>query len=106
MQLFLNLVGNAIKYSSVNSEVNFELTFQENLVIFRIQDWEIGIPEEDIQHIFQPFCRVENVGKITGTGLGLAITKKCVDTFRGEISVNSQISVGNEFIITLPKVKD
>jgi signal transduction histidine kinase len=56
--------------------------------------------------IFQPFRRAGNVGKITGTGLGLAITKKCVDPLSGEISVNSQIDVGTEFVIVLPKVKD
>ncbi|AFY99902.1 ATP-binding protein [Calothrix sp. PCC 6303] len=100
-----NLLNNAIKYSPANSQVNFELVFQENIVIFKIQDWGIGIPEEDLKQIFQPFRRAGNVGGIAGTGLGLAITKKCVDTLGGEISVNSQMDVGTEFKIVLPKVK-
>ncbi|RCJ31622.1 hybrid sensor histidine kinase/response regulator [Nostoc minutum NIES-26] len=100
-----NLLGNAIKYSLPNGKVTFELFGQENTVIFRIQDWGIGIPENDQKQLFQPFHRADNVGKIPGTGLGLAIAKKCVDAYGGEIAVNSEVGVGTTFSVTLPLIK-
>jgi signal transduction histidine kinase len=100
-----NLLGNAIKYSLPDSRIQFELIGQENSVIFRFQDWGIGIPKEDQKRMFRPFQRAENVGTIPGTGLGLAIVKKCVDAHGGEIMVNSEVGVGTTFIVTLPIIK-
>jgi signal transduction histidine kinase len=98
-----NLLNNAIKYSPENSRVNFELTTQSDRVIFRIQDFGIGIPEENRAQLFQPFHRADNVGNIPGTGLGLAIVKRCLEACGGEISFDSKIEVGTTFIVTLPK---
>ncbi|BAY15942.1 two-component hybrid sensor and regulator [Nostoc sp. HK-01] len=100
-----NLLGNAIKYSLPNGKIQFELIGQENSVMFRFQDWGIGIPKQDQKRMFQPFQRAENVGRIPGTGLGLAIVKKCVDAHGGEIMVNSEVGVGTTFIVTLPLIK-
>ncbi|MBD2449551.1 hybrid sensor histidine kinase/response regulator [Nostoc sp. FACHB-152] len=100
-----NLLGNAIKYSLPDGKIQFELIGHENSVIFRFQDWGIGIPKEDQKRMFQPFQRAENVGRIPGTGLGLAIVKKCVDAYGGEIMVNSEVGVGTTFIVTLPLIK-
>ncbi|MEH2362421.1 hybrid sensor histidine kinase/response regulator [Nostoc sp.] len=99
-----NLLTNAIKYSLPDGVVRFELIGQEKTVIFRIQDWGIGIPEEDQKLLFQPFQRAENVGIIPGTGLGLAIAKKSVEAHGGEIVVNSQVGVGTTFTVTLPLI--
>ncbi|MDZ8241888.1 MAG: hybrid sensor histidine kinase/response regulator [Nostoc sp. ChiQUE01a] len=100
-----NLLSNAIKYSLPGSMVRFELIGQEKAVIFRIQDWGIGIPEENQKRLFEPFHRADNVGSIPGTGLGLAIAKKCVEAHGGEIVVNSQVGVGTTFTVTLPLLK-
>ncbi|MBD2454207.1 hybrid sensor histidine kinase/response regulator [Nostoc sp. FACHB-87] len=100
-----NLLGNAIKYSLPNGKIQFELISQENSVMFRFQDWGIGIPKQDQKRMFQPFQRAENVGGIPGTGLGLAIVKKCVDAHNGEIMLNSEVGVGTTFIVTLPLIK-
>ncbi|MDZ8186050.1 MAG: hybrid sensor histidine kinase/response regulator [Nostoc sp. ChiSLP02] len=97
-----NLLNNAIKYSLPGGMVRFELIGQEKTVIFRVQDWGIGIPEQDQKRLFEPFRRADNVGNIPGTGLGLAIAKKCIDTYGGEIVVNSQVGVGTTFTVTLP----
>ena len=101
-----NLLSNAIKYSLPGGMVRFELIGQEKAVIFRVQDWGIGIPQENQKRLFQPFRRADNVGNIPGTGLGLAIAKKCVDAHGGEIVVNSQVGVGTTFTVTLPLLKD
>jgi signal transduction histidine kinase len=101
-----NLLSNAIKYSLPGGVVRFELIGQEKTVIFRIQDWGIGIPKEDQKRLFQPFRRAENVGNIPGTGLGLAIAKKCVDAHGGDIVVNSQVGIGTTFTVTLPLLEE
>ncbi|MEH2172940.1 hybrid sensor histidine kinase/response regulator [Nostoc sp.] len=101
-----NLLSNAIKYSLPGGMVRFELIGQEKAVIFRVQDWGIGIPQENQKRLFQPFRRADNVGNIPGTGLGLAIAKKCVDAHGGEIVVNSQVGVGTTFTVTLPLLED
>ncbi|WP_373528150.1 ATP-binding protein [Nostoc sp.] len=97
-----NLLSNAIKYSPPDGIVRFELISQEKTVIFRIQDWGIGISKEDQKRLFQPFQRADNVGNIPGTGLGLAIAKKSVEAHGGKIVVNSQVGVGTTFTVTLP----
>ncbi|MEH1764927.1 MAG: hybrid sensor histidine kinase/response regulator [Nostoc sp.] len=100
--ILCNLLTNAIKYSLLDGLVRFELIGQQKTVIFRIQDWGIGIPQEDQKRLFQPFQRAGNVGTIPGTGLGLAIAKKCVDAYGGEIVINSQVGVSTTFTVTLP----
>ncbi|MDY6901947.1 MAG: ATP-binding protein [Cyanobacteriota bacterium] len=102
--ILTNLLGNAVKYSPSNSQVIFDLDFQELSVILRIQDSGIGIPEQEQKHLFEPFHRASNVGKIAGTGLGLAIVKKCVDAHGGEITLQSQEGVGSTFTVTLPVI--
>ena len=97
-----NLLSNAIKYSPTGSTVRFSLTLKDGLAVFTIQDQGIGIPPEDLPHLFESFHRATNVGNIQGTGLGLAIVKKCVDTHNGEIAVKSEVGVGTIFIVTLP----
>ncbi|HIK06050.1 MAG TPA: hybrid sensor histidine kinase/response regulator [Trichormus sp. M33_DOE_039] len=101
--ILANLLGNAIKYSQPGGMVKFELFDQEEAVIFKIQDWGIGIALTDQKNLFQPFHRGENVCGISGTGLGLAIVKKCVDAHQGEIFVNSEIGVGTTVTVILPK---
>ncbi len=101
-----NLLANAIKYSPEQSKVEFELISNEQQVIFRIQDWGIGIPQRDLQNLFEPFHRASNVGKTPGTGLGLAIVKSCVETHKGQIEVDSEVNVGTTVIVTLPVIKE
>ncbi|MBH8574449.1 PAS domain S-box protein [Nostocaceae cyanobacterium CENA369] len=97
-----NLLSNAIKYSPVNSTIKFTLTCQQGQAIFKIQDWGIGIPPEDLPHLFESFYRAHNVGNILGTGLGLAIVKRCVDIHKGEIFVTSTLGVSTLFTVILP----
>lgn len=101
-RIFSNLLSNALKYSPNNSTIKFNLTCINNQAVFQIQDWGIGIPPEDQIHLFEPFHRANNVGRIQGTGLGLAIVKQCVDLHKGEITVISAIGEGSTFTVTLP----
>ena len=102
--MLTNLLSNAVKYSPDGSEIIFKLMVTETEACFHIQDSGIGIPAEDLSHLFEPFSRSSNCGSIPGTGLGLAIVKRCVDLHQGHIEVNSQINVGTTFIIKLPQI--
>ncbi len=73
-------------------------------IVFQIRDQGIGIPPEDYEHLFEPFYRARNVGKIAGSGLGLTIVKKYVELMGGSISVQSELEVGTTFTITIPLV--
>jgi signal transduction histidine kinase len=97
-----NLLANAIKYSPENSKILFDLIPQTQTMMFRIQDWGIGIPTEDQLKLFEPFQRASNVGKIAGTGLGLAIVKSCVETHQGQIEIDSQVGQGTIVTVILP----
>ncbi|HEY9804576.1 MAG TPA: PAS domain S-box protein [Leptolyngbyaceae cyanobacterium] len=97
-----NLISNAIKYSPVSSRVLVKFYCQDDCAVFEVHDWGIGIPPEDITHLFESFYRAKNVGNILGTGLGLAIVKKCVDICQGEIFVSSKLGVGTVFTVNLP----
>ncbi|OUL37073.1 hybrid sensor histidine kinase/response regulator [Nostoc sp. T09] len=100
--IFTNLLSNAIKYSPQQSNILFDLTFEDDIATFRVQDQGRGIPLKDQPHLFQTFYRASNVGTAQGTGLGLAIVKKCVDLHRGQIQIESQQDVGTTVTVTLP----
>jgi PAS domain S-box-containing protein len=97
-----NLLSNAFKYSPAGSTIYFEARVDEQQVIFRVQDSGIGIPAEDLPHLFEAFHRGANAACIRGTGLGLNIVKQIVELHHGTIRVESTIGVGTTFVVTLP----
>lgn len=101
-RILSNLLSNAIKYSPPDGRIRFELTCQDGMAVFEIQDWGIGIPPKDQQHLFEFFQRASNAANIPGTGLGLAIVKKCVDLHHGQVIVFSEVGVGTTFKVSLP----
>jgi PAS domain S-box-containing protein len=100
-----NLLSNAIKYSPNGSIIQIELIFQSYALVFRISDQGIGIPPSDVDKIFNAFFRGNNIGTTPGVGLGLLIVKECVNLHGGEIIVESELSIGTQFTITLPLVQ-
>ncbi len=97
-----NLLTNAIKYSPEGAPITMELAYADGQATIKVSDQGIGIPEADLQHLFEPFNRASNVGGIQGTGLGLAIAKQSVDLHGGTISVASTLGNGTTFTIMLP----
>jgi signal transduction histidine kinase len=75
--ILINLLTNASKYSQQGSTIHFHLICPRESMVFRVQDQGIGIPSEDIPHLFDCFYRASNAGTVIGTGLGLAIVKQC-----------------------------
>ncbi len=96
-----NIINNAYKYSS-EGNLFVTLIFQNNEVRIDITDQGIGIPEEDLKNLFQPFYRATNTTDIEGTGLGLAIMKEFVDKHQGQIFVSSVLNKGTTISVILP----
>lgn len=101
-QALSNLLHNALKYSPPDKGVHVTLAQAAGQISLQVIDEGIGIPPEDLQHLFEPFHRAGNVGTIQGTGLGLAIVKEAVELHGGTIIVESQVGEGTTFIVTLP----
>jgi signal transduction histidine kinase len=98
-----NLMINAIKYDPQKHPIQFFLDGNADWVKFVIQDQGLGISPDYQKHLYEPFYRGDNVGKIAGTGLGLAVVKKCVDLHHGRIDVTSDENQGTTFTIELPR---
>ena len=103
-QILLNIISNAIKYTGENGSVNIKQYIKAEKVFIEVKDNGIGIPQEDIDRIFERFYRVDKARSrsVGGTGLGLAITKHMVKALNGNIKVESELGVGSKFIIELP----
>jgi PAS domain S-box-containing protein len=97
-----NLLSNALKYSPHGGRVDFIVRGNEGEASFVVADQGIGIPADDLPHLFESFHRAHNVGSIPGTGLGLAIVKKSVETHGGSITVVSEAGQGTRFTVTIP----
>ena len=102
LQVFINLLDNAIKFSPPQSIVEVTLKKEDNKALLRIRDYGIGIPKEAASKIFERFYRAENAEGIVGTGLGLSIAKHIIDGHKGDIELNPLIEGGTEAIIKLP----
>jgi PAS domain S-box-containing protein len=97
-----NLLSNALKYSPNGGRVDFVVREKEGEASFVVADQGIGIPADELPHLFESFHRAHNVGNIPGTGLGLAIVKKSVETHGGSIAVDSEAGQGTRFTVTIP----
>jgi signal transduction histidine kinase len=96
-----NILSNAYKYS-VTGNIFFELSFELNRVSINITDSGVGIPEDDIKNLFQPFYRATNTAEIEGTGLGLSIVKEFIEKHGGEIFLTSKLNKGTTVSVILP----
>ncbi len=96
-----NLISNAVKYSAAATRIEVYVIQEENSLRFELLDHGIGIPESEIEKIFEPFHRASNIGAVEGTGLGLAIVKLMVELHRGTISVQSKINEGTKFMVII-----
>ncbi len=103
-QVLLNLMSNAIKYTPPLGDITIDLRVQNNEVLIQINDTGIGIPKEDLAHVFERFYRVDDEAhqSIEGTGLGLAICQTIIEQHNGRIWADSQLGEGSTFCFTLP----
>ena len=106
-QVITNLLTNAINYTPTGGKIDVRLNricdVTGALAQVEVEDSGIGISEEHLPHIFQPFYRV--ISQVEGTGLGLSISKEIVELHGGEIEVSSQIGMGSNFRFWLPLIE-
>jgi PAS domain S-box-containing protein len=104
-EVLSNLVENAIKYTP-KGEVIIEVKGDDSHIIVSIRDSGIGIPAEDIPHLFQKFYRVDNsdTREIGGTGLGLYLCRRLIESMGGRIWVDSEYKKGSTFSVELPRI--
>ncbi|MCM1187401.1 MAG: response regulator [Lachnospira sp.] len=108
-QILVNLLGNAVKYTpaggTISLKIHQQTTFHRGYgdYVFLIKDNGVGMTQDFVEHIFEPFEREESVTRtgIEGTGLGMAITKNIVEMMGGTISVRSEKGQGSEFKVEL-----
>lgn len=108
-QIFINILGNAVKFTPDGGKIFFrgkEIQSDDKKAVyhFEVEDTGIGMKQEFLPHLFEPFMQEDGGARTTykGTGLGMAITKKLVDLLEGTIQVESKLNVGTRFILELP----
>ena len=101
-QVLNNLLTNAIKYTPPGGRISLTVTVSEHSWLFEVQDSGLGIPEQDLPHIFDRFHRVETEQHLqsSGTGLGLYIVQQIVNQHNGSIEVQSKLGLGTTFTVT------
>lgn len=108
-QVFINLLGNAVKYTPACGTIHFSISqkaaFKHGFAeyVFEVKDTGIGMSKEFVKHIFEPFEResTTTLSGIQGTGLGMAITKNIIEMMGGTITVESEPGAGSVFTVTL-----
>jgi PAS domain S-box-containing protein len=106
-EILSNLVDNAIKYTKAGS-VMVDVSGDDKKVVVSIKDSGIGIPPEDIPHLFQKFYRVDSsdTREIGGTGLGLYLCRRLVEAMNGRIWVESAVGEGSTFFVEIPRLSN
>jgi PAS domain S-box-containing protein len=102
LQVFENLIGNAIKFTQAGGRITAGATSRDDEVVFRVADTGCGIPSEHLPHVFDRFWQAASTRGL-GAGLGLPITKGIVEAHGGRIWVESTAGSGSIFFFTIPK---
>jgi signal transduction histidine kinase len=104
VQVFLNLVGNALRYTPPGGQVRINATRCDEGILATVADTGKGIPEEHLPHIFGRFYRVDRARtlKSGGTGLGLSIVEQIVKAHGGSVAAESEVGKGTKFTVQLP----
>ncbi|MBT6177537.1 MAG: hypothetical protein HOI23_09830 [Deltaproteobacteria bacterium] len=107
LQILVNLIGNAIKFTESTGKIELSIEHKNDAekVLFKVSDNGVGIPEKELQVIFESFRQVDGSATRThqGTGLGLSISKGLVELHGGKIGVESQLGKGSTFYFTIPQ---
>jgi two-component system sensor histidine kinase VicK len=107
-QIFDALLSNAVKFSVQDGHINVSMNHkEEHQVHVMVEDDGLGIPKEDLPHIFNPFYQVDTAEarELAGVGMGLSLAKESVNQHGGEMWADSQLSMGSIFHFTLPLVE-
>ena len=98
----MNILDNALKYSSSGSPVDIEGRQIDQEISLTVSDQGIGIPPQDLDHVFDKFYRVQRPEKINGTGLGLSISRGIIEAHGGHIEAENRPQGGTVIRLLLP----
>jgi len=101
-QVLINLLENALKFTAANGTISLRLERSGNGIVLTVSDSGIGIPPEDVPHLFERFHRGRNVAEYPGNGLGLAIVKAIIHLHQGDVIVRSEEKQGTAISVILP----
>ncbi len=103
-QVLLNLMSNAVKFTSDGKEMSIDWVESGDMALVHIADKGLGIPQDKLEMIFQPFVQLKTRNRLTeGTGLGLSISRELARAMGGDITVTSKVSSGSTFTFSLPR---
>jgi class 3 adenylate cyclase/anti-sigma regulatory factor (Ser/Thr protein kinase) len=102
-KVFFNLLSNAFKFTADGGKIQIRLSHRGQEALVRFADTGVGIPAEELPHIFERFRQVDasSTRQFGGTGIGLALVKEYVDLHHGRVDVESRIGRGTEFTVVL-----
>ena len=103
-QALANLLDNAIKYSNNSTQIVMSCTDAEKEILFSVKDSGIGISEADIPRVWERLFRADRSRHQPGLGLGLSMVKIFVDSHQGKADINSEVGIGSEFCLRIPKL--
>lgn len=101
--ILVNLITNAIKFSEEGNVIYINIKSNTDRLELEVIDQGIGIPHEELDHLFSSFYRARNAVNIQGTGLGLHIVRRYLDLLQGSIRVDTEVGKGSTFIVELPR---
>jgi len=106
-QIVLNLLANALKFTPAGGRISLECSAEAATAVIRVIDSGIGIPDEQLETIFQPFCQIRDKHSSTeGTGLGLPISRRLATAMGGTLSASRNLERGSTFTLRLPLARD
>jgi signal transduction histidine kinase len=101
-RVFGNLLSNAVKYAPRAPDIYVRGWVEHDTIHISVRDTGVGIDEEDLSRLFEPYFRAQSAAGIAGTGIGLNIVREIVDMHGGTISVASEVGKGSTFTVNLP----
>jgi len=101
-QVLINLIHNAIKFTPPGGQIHVSAEKKNNSIVFAVQDTGIGIPQNDVDRIFERFYKTDRSRSKSGTGLGLSIARHLVEAHQGKLWVESTINKGSTFYFSIP----
>ena len=105
-QILVNLLSNAIKFTEPGGSVSMRCNSEEAFIAISVEDTGVGIPEDQLERVFEPFVQIDRRlnSSHEGTGLGLAISRDLARGMGGELRAESVVGAGSVFVLRLPAV--
>ena len=101
-QVITNLLTNALKFTPAGGQVSIRTSQRGADAVLQVSDTGVGIPAEDLPHVFDRFWRGQSAASISGSGIGLAIAAELTQAHGGALTARSEPGQGAEFTLTLP----